>query len=96
MIIDISYIKRALEIDVEDSIIKYFIDFYFDYICEHINVETSLDEEDILNDNLETPVNNPNISNDDLTIFQEMYDLWYSLPSFKNEYINFYCSTGTD
>lgn len=71
MIIDISYIKRALEIDVEDSIIKYLIDFYFDYICEHINVETSLDEEDILNDNLETPVNNPNISNDDLTIFQE-------------------------
>ena len=71
MIIDISYIKRALNVEVEDSIIKYLIDFYFDYLCEHVNVETSLDEQEILNDNLEVPIENPNISNDDLTIFQE-------------------------
>ena len=56
MIIDISYIKRALNVEVEDSIIKYLIDFYFDYLCEHVNVETSLDEQEILNDNLEVPI----------------------------------------
>lgn len=71
MIIDISYIKKALNVEVEDSIIQYLIDFYFDYLCEHVNVETSLDEQEILNDNLEVPIENPNISNDDLTIFQE-------------------------
>ena len=71
MIIDISYIKRVLNTEVEDSVIQYLIDFYFDYICEHINAQTSLNEEDILNDNLEEPIDYPNIFNDDLTVFQE-------------------------
>lgn len=71
MLIDISYIKNVLKVEVDDSVINYLIDFYFDYICEHINVETTLDEEEILNDNLEEPIENPNISNDDLTMIQE-------------------------
>lgn len=71
MIIDIAYIQKALNTKVEDSVISYLITFYFDYICEHINVQTTLDEEEIINDKLDTLITNPNISNDELTVFQE-------------------------
>ena len=71
MIIDISYIKKVLGIEVEDSIINYLITFYFDYLCEHVNVDTTLEEEEISNDNITPSTENPNILKDNLTVFQE-------------------------
>lgn len=71
MLIDISYIKNVLQIEIEDSIINYLIDFYFNYICDHVDINTTLSEEEIYNNNLDIPVDNPNILNDNLTVFQE-------------------------
>lgn len=64
--IDIPYIKDLLEIEMEDEKIAYLVQHYFDYICEHINVETTLEEEEISLENLDNPIDNP-----ELTLFQE-------------------------
>lgn len=72
MIIDIAYIKNVLGInDVDDSQISFLLNHYFDYLCDYLNVETTLKQEEILNENLPEPINNPNLINDDLTFFQE-------------------------
>ena len=64
--IDIPYIKEVLEVEVEDEKIAFLVKHYFDYICEHINVDTSLEEEEISLEALKNPIDNPS-----LTLFQE-------------------------
>ena len=70
MIIDIAYIKNVLNTEVNDTVINYLIKHFFNYVCHEINIESSLEEEEILTTNLETPII-PNILEDDLTLFQE-------------------------
>lgn len=69
MIIDIPYIKTLLNIDIENESIAYLINHYFDYICEDINVDSTLEEEEISITELEPPIN-PSID-DNLTLLQE-------------------------
>ena len=69
MIIDIPYIKTLLNIDIENESIAYLINHYFDYICEDINIDSTLEEEEISITELEPPIN-PNID-DNLTLLQE-------------------------
>lgn len=71
MIIDIPYIKQILNTQIKDEKIAYLINHYFDYICEHINVDTTLEEEQISLEPLENPIDNPRFPNDELTLFQE-------------------------
>ena len=47
MIVDLSYIKNVLEVDVEDSQLQYLLHHYFDDICQKINVITTLIEQEI-------------------------------------------------
>ena len=70
MIIDIAYIKNIINTEVDDSVIAYLIKHFFSYICDHIKVVSTLQEEEILTTRLDTPIN-PNILEDDLTLFQE-------------------------
>ena len=70
MIIDIAYIKNVLNTEVDDSVINYLIKHFFNYICDHIKVDSTFEEEEILTTNTETPIN-PNILEDNLTLFQE-------------------------
>lgn len=70
MIIDIPYIQKILKATNNEEAIKYFVNHYFDYICEHVNIQTTLEEQQISLENLEDPIENPNF-NDDLTLFQE-------------------------
>ena len=71
MIIDIPYIKQVFNIQIEDDKIAYLINHYFDYICEHLNVSTTLEEEEISLENLKIPIDNPVFPNNDITLFQE-------------------------
>ena len=70
MIIDITYIKNVLNTEVDDSVINYLIKHFFNYICDHIKIESTLEEEEIATQNTNTQIN-PNILEDDLTLFQE-------------------------
>lgn len=70
MIIDIAYIKEVLSTEVDDSVISYLIKHFFNYICDHIKVVSTLQEEEILTTRSNTPIN-PNILEDQLTLFQE-------------------------
>jgi len=70
MIIDIAYIKNVLNAEVDDSVINYLIKHFFNYICDHANIVSTLEEEEILTTKQETPTI-PNILEDDLTLFQE-------------------------
>ena len=70
MIIDIAYIKNVLQTEVDDSVINYLIKHFFNYVCHEIKIESSLEEEEILTTNLNTPII-PNILEDDITLFQE-------------------------
>lgn len=70
MIIDIAYIKTVLNTEVNDSVINYLIKHFFNYICKQTQLDTTLQEEEILTTNQETQTN-PNILEDDLTLFQE-------------------------
>lgn len=71
MIIDIPYIKQVLGTDIEDEKISYLLKHFFDYICEHINIDTTLEEEDISLEPIDTPIYNPTLPNDELTLLQE-------------------------
>lgn len=71
MIIDIPYIKKSFNIQTNDDKIAYLINHFFDYICEHINIETTLEKEQISLENIENPIDNPTFPNDELTLFQE-------------------------
>ena len=70
MIIDVGYIKEVLNTEVDDSVIAYLIKHFFTYTCSYAKIDSSLTEEEILTINQETPLN-PNILEDDLTLFQE-------------------------
>lgn len=70
MIIDIAYIKNVLNAEVPDSVISYLIKHFFNYICDHVKVISTLEEEEILTTNKDSQTN-PNILEDDLTLFQE-------------------------
>ena len=70
MIIDIAYIKDVLNAEVDDSVLSYLVKHFFNYICDHIKIVSTLQEEEILTTRLDTPIN-PNILEDDLTLFQE-------------------------
>ena len=68
MIIDTAYIKTVLNTEVDDSVINYLIKHFFNYICNKIKIDSTLEEEEIstTNNNI-----NPNFLEDDLTLFQE-------------------------
>ena len=70
MIIDVGYIKELLNAQVDDSVIAFLIKHFFSYVCSYAKIDSSLAEEEILTQNQETPIN-PNILEDDLTLFQE-------------------------
>ena len=70
MIIDVTYIKNVLNTEVDDSVINYLIKHFFNYICDHIKIISTLEEEEILTTQQNPPIN-PNILEDDLTLFQE-------------------------
>lgn len=70
MIIDIAYIKNVLNTEVDDSVINYLIKHFFNYVCNQIGIDSTLEKEEILTTNLETPII-PNILEDNITFFQE-------------------------
>lgn len=69
MKIDLEYIRNFLQTTIEDSQLIYLINHYFQYITAAINVETTIEDEDISIINLNTPT--PNLETDDLTVLQE-------------------------
>ena len=70
MIIDITYIKNALNTDVEDSKIQYLLHHYFNDVCEQINVETTLEDQELSDENIMIDVV-PQLGVDELSLFQE-------------------------
>ena len=70
MIVDIAYIKKVLNTEVDDSVINYLIKHFFNYICNEINIDSTLEEEEIATTNIDITVI-PDILEDDLTLFQE-------------------------
>lgn len=71
MIIDMPYIKTVLDVNIEDDKIASLVQHFFGHICENLNIDTTLEEEEISLIPLENPDFNPNIVQDDLTLFQE-------------------------
>lgn len=96
MIIDISYIKSALNVDIEDDAISFLIQHYFNDICNYVDVNTTLENEDIvLNVAIEPVI--ADLINDDLTLFQEtlifgigchLSNMKISIPTISNELYN--------
>jgi hypothetical protein len=70
MIIDIAYIKTVLNTEVNDSVINYLIKHFFNYVCKQTQLDTTLENEEILTTNQTNPTT-PNILEDDITLFQE-------------------------
>ena len=58
MKIDLEYIRNFLQTTIEDSQLIYLINHYFQYITAAINVETTIEDEDISIINLNTPTPN--------------------------------------
>lgn len=71
MIIDISYIKSVLQADVDNEEIKYLINYVFNDICEKINVDTTLIQQDISDVIISNEIEDTNLVNDELTTFQD-------------------------
>ena len=70
MIIDITYIKRALEVDIDDAEIQYLLNHYFNDVCSEINVKTSMEDQEFSTEVLETSIE-PQFGYDNLSLFQE-------------------------
>ena len=70
MIINPTYIQQILNIEVSDSVINYLIKHVFDNVCNKVQLDTSLEEEEIATVP-HTPTENPNILEDELSLFQE-------------------------
>lgn len=70
MIIDPTYIKSVLNIEVSDEILNYLIKHFFNYVCKEVGLDSTLEEEEIATIPT-TQKENPNILEDDLTLFQE-------------------------
>ena len=71
MIIDLSYIKSVLNIDIEDSKLQYLLHHYFNDVCEKINVETSLSEQDISDISLASTDEVPMLGYNETSLFQD-------------------------
>lgn len=71
MIIDISYIKTVLQANVEDEQIRYLINYVFNDVCEKINVNTTLIQQDISDIVISNDFDEINLVNDELTAFQD-------------------------
>lgn len=71
MIIDSTYIKDVLNIEVDNQVINYLIKHFFNDICRDVGLDSTLAEEELVTLELEDPIENPNILEDDLTLFQE-------------------------
>ena len=71
MIIDSTYIQTILDTEVDNQVINYLIKHFFNYVCRETKLDSTLAEEELVTTELETPIENPNILEDDLTLFQE-------------------------
>ena len=71
MIIDLSYIKNVLEVDVEDSKLQYLLHHYFDDICQKINVATTLSEQDISDIAMASTDEAPMLGYNETSLFQD-------------------------
>lgn len=100
MIIDTTYIKNALQADIADSEIQYLLQHYLNDICEKINIETTLQDQEILEEPISSDIV-PQLGIDDLSLFQEaiiygiachLSNMGVSITSIPmevyNEYIN--------
>lgn len=70
MIIDPTYIKTVLNIEISDELLNYLIKHFFNYVCKEVGLDSTLEEEEIATIPT-TQKENPNILEDDLTLFQE-------------------------
>ena len=70
MIIDPTYIKQILNTEVNDSVINYLIKHVFNNVCNEVQLDTSLEEEEIATVP-QPPTTNPHILENELTLFQE-------------------------
>ena len=71
MIIDLSYIRNVLEVDVEDSKLQYLLHHYFDDICQKINVATTLSEQDISDIAMASTDEAPMLGYNETSLFQD-------------------------
>ena len=71
MIIDLSYIKKVLEIDIEDSKLQYLLHHYFEDVCEKINVNTTLTEQEISDIALASTDDMPMLGYNETSLFQD-------------------------
>lgn len=71
MIVDITYIKNVLEVDIEDSQLQYLLHHFFDDICRKINVVTTLEEQEISDIALSTTYETPMLGYNDTSLFQD-------------------------
>ena len=71
MIVDLSYIKNVLEVDVEDSQLQYLLHHYFDDICQKINVITTLTEQEISDIAMASTDEAPMLGYNDTSLFQD-------------------------
>lgn len=88
MIINPTYIKQILNTDVNDSVINYLIKHVFTNVCNEVQLDTSLEEEEIATVP-HTPTENPNILEDQITLFQEtiIYGVACDLINIKEQAI---------
>lgn len=70
MIIDPTYIQQVLNVQVSEQVMNYLIKHIFNYICSTVGLESSLEKEEILTIP-QTPIENPNILENDITLLQE-------------------------
>ena len=67
---DPTYIKTVLNIEISDELLNYLIKHFFNYVCKEVGLDSTLEEEEIATIPT-TQKENPNILEDDLTLFQE-------------------------
>ena len=70
MIIDPTYIQQVLNVQVSEQVLNYLIKHVFNYICNKVGLESSLEKEEILTIE-QDPIENPNILENDITLLQE-------------------------
>lgn len=71
MIIDVSYIKTVLEVDVEDKEMTYLIKHYFNEICNQLNITTTLEEQEISSKPITISTDTPILGYNDTSLFQD-------------------------
>lgn len=71
MIIDVSYIKTVLEIDVNNEEMTYLIKHAFNEICEELNIKTTLEEQEISSKPISMAINAPMLGYNDTSLFQD-------------------------